>query len=88
MVLNSDQSTALAAIVSEPMKLSSDWETKGHRRQLFFFTNEASGLRVRVATVATLGALGLVELHDDAADPEALIAKPTPLGEHLARQAA
>ena len=88
MRLSASQTAALTAICAEPLFLSSDWESAGRRRQLFFFTNRAGDIRVRISNIAVLGAYGLVELADDPKDPDALWAKYTARGFDLAQRLA
>ncbi len=88
MTLSESQSAALSAICDEPLFLSSEWENAGHRRQLFFFTNRARSIRVRIGDIVSLAILGLVELADDPKDPEALWAKYTAPGFDLAQRLA
>ena len=88
MTLSESQSRALAAICADPLVLSSDWESAGHRRQLFFFTNAAREVRVRISDVVVLAAHGLAELADDPKDPEALWAHCTSRGAALMKQSA
>ena len=88
MTLSESQSAALSAICVDPLFLSTAWEGAGHRRQLFFFTNRAADVRVRIGDIVSLAALGLVELADDPKDPEALWAKYTARGFDLAQRLA
>ena len=85
MPLSESQSAALSAICADPLFLSTAWESAGHKRQLFFFTNRAGDVRVRIGDIVSLAALGLVELADDPKDPEALWAKYTTPGFDLAQ---
>ena len=88
MALSESQSAALSAICVDPLFLSTAWEGAGHRRQLFFFTNSAGDVRVRIGDIVSLAALGLVELADDPKDPEALWAKYTAPGFEMAQRPA
>jgi hypothetical protein len=79
-----EHGAALQAIVAEPMRLTSEWETKGHRRQLFYFAHSASPLKAMLSHIVSLAQHGLVELHDDPSAPDTLIAMATARGAKIA----
>ncbi len=80
MDLTESQAVAMTALALEDLRLASDWEAAGHRRQRFFFTNSERAIRVRLADITALGGRGLIELIDDPEDGDALIAKITSRG--------
>lgn len=79
MHLSQSQTAALAALSTEPLVLSTAWESAGARRQLFFFTN-TTGVRVKLSDIYTLAYFGLVEMIDDPKDLESMTIKASARG--------
>ena len=85
--LSPPQIEDLRALASEPFRMSSDWESNGHRRQLFFFTNASGDIRLPIPRVTGLAADGFVDMSDDPHDPENMIVQTSKMGRAMLRAA-
>jgi len=81
--LSPEQISDLRTLAAEPFHMAEDWATDGHRRRLFFFTNEAGDIRLPIRNVTRLSEL--LTMEDHPTDKTNMIVRASSAGAALLR---